>query len=404
MVELQFLKLLLNHQFYIDNKKHIVDSMFPDHLQGLYRVLVDAHEAYGKDITEGELKLLHDVKYPTLPTARKTLIAETVIDLSELEPLQPELGADIMASMWKREMGRRLAEASVKIMDGTVEDISEIASIVSDAEGGFKPKDTFEDTPSDVEEVVGLMTRRVQWQFNIPSLHQVCSGISGGDFLVVGARPNAGKTAFPISLSVADGGFCHQGATVHYFGNEEPVIRTRMRSISACAGMTYEQIKANTAIASKRYRDIASNMGMFPAVGSSIEALDLHVATHRPDIVIADQLDKFHINGVFTSDTDKLRKLYIKAREIAIKYDCVFIGLSQASADADGKEFVTYTMLENSKTGKAAEADLIIGIGLNASSDTDPPARCLYISKNKLTGFHGPVYCMLDKFTSRYTA
>jgi len=60
-------------------------------------------------------------------------------------------------------------------------------------------------------------------------------------------------------------------------------------------------------------------------------------------------------------------------------------------------------MMENSKTGKAAEADLIIGIGKQDVSDNERQ-RYLTISKNKLTGFHGNIVCNLDTDTSRYTA
>jgi hypothetical protein len=61
-------------------------------------------------------------------------------------------------------------------------------------------------------------------------------------------------------------------------------------------------------------------------------------------------------------------------------------------------------MMENSKTGKAAEADLIIGIGKSDVTDNDDKRRYLTVSKNKLTGFHGRVVCNLDTEMSRYTA
>ena len=80
------------------------------------------------------------------------------------------------------------------------------------------------------------------------------------------------------------------------------------------------------------------------------------------------------------------------------------IGISQASADAEGKTSVTYAMMENSKTGKAAEADLIVGIGKSDITDNTDKKRYLTISKNKLTGFHGKIVCNLDTDLSRYTA
>ena len=60
-------------------------------------------------------------------------------------------------------------------------------------------------------------------------------------------------------------------------------------------------------------------------------------------------------------------------------------------------------MMENSKTGKAAEADLIIGIGNRASNDPTNTSRVLNVSKNKITGWHGDPSCLLDKYISRFT-
>ena len=59
-------------------------------------------------------------------------------------------------------------------------------------------------------------------------------------------------------------------------------------------------------------------------------------------------------------------------------------------------------MMENSKTGKAAEADLIIGIGSNTMTDPTNVTRILNVSKNKITGWHGDPSVVIDRYISRY--
>ena len=59
-------------------------------------------------------------------------------------------------------------------------------------------------------------------------------------------------------------------------------------------------------------------------------------------------------------------------------------------------------MMENSKTGKAAEADLIVGIGNKFSNDPNNNMRILNVSKNKITGWHGAPSCVIDRYISRY--
>ena len=62
------------------------------------------------------------------------------------------------------------------------------------------------------------------------------------------------------------------------------------------------------------------------------------------------------------------------------------------------------TEMEGSKTGKFAEADLIIGIGRHEYGvDEDPDyTRHLCVGKNKISGWHGTIVCLIEPRISRY--
>jgi len=65
------------------------------------------------------------------------------------------------------------------------------------------------------------------------------------------------------------------------------------------------------------------------------------------------------------------------------------------------------SMMEGSRTGKAAEADLMVLIAKNPVVDgqeEEDTMRHLNVVKNKLSGWHGVVHCDLDYKTARYTA
>jgi len=72
---------------------------------------------------------------------------------------------------------------------------------------------------------------------------------------------------------------------------------------------------------------------------------------------------------------------------------------------------VDQSMLEGSKTGKAAEADLMLLISKNAlvvnegaTEQEEDTQRHLVVAKNKLTGgWHGTIHCNLDGERSQYT-
>jgi hypothetical protein len=62
-------------------------------------------------------------------------------------------------------------------------------------------------------------------------------------------------------------------------------------------------------------------------------------------------------------------------------------------------------MLEGSKTGKAAEADVIFGLSkYSSNTDDDAPdnTRFINISKNKLSGYRGCIICNIEPEVSRY--
>ena len=94
---------------------------------------------------------------------------------------------------------------------------------------------------------------------------------------------------------------------------------------------------------------------------------------------------------------------------IAKQHDCAMFYMSQLSADAEGKVLLNQSMMEGSRTGKAAEADLMVliakdpvVISADGSEAEETPLRHLNVVKNKLTGWHGKVHCNLEHETARY--
>ena len=378
--------------------------MFPTELSDLYDTIIVGHEKYERDLTANELRELFRVHNPTATRAKRELIAEIIDDLKAYPPIGDDVAADVLKSMWQQEIGRQIADMGLAMMEGNPDKIHEIKELVDKSENGFIPEDELVAVTTDLDELLEFEKNADCWEFNIPSLAKVVRGGRGGEFMIAFARPEIGKTAFYVSLATAPNGFCAQGANVHVITNEEPAIRTMKRAISAYTGLNGEQLYMNRSQAKEKFTEIGANLNMFDKVDASIEWLNKHCERHKPDIIIIDQLDKLDVMGSFARTDEKLRQIYLKFREVCKRHNVFGIGISQASADAENKTNVTYAMMENSKTGKAAEADLIIGIGKSDITDNNDSRRYLTISKNKLTGFHGEIVCNLDTDTSRYTA
>ena len=332
------------------------------------------------------------------------MLAEILDDISAYAPIGEDVAHDVLTKLWQQEVGRRIADMGLAMMEGTPEKIHEIKELIDKSENGFVPDDDIEPITTSVEELLEYEANENCWEFNIPTLAKAVRGGKGGEFMIGFARPEIGKTAFYVSLAMAPNGFCAQGANVHIVTNEEPAKRTMLRAVMAYTGYSKEQIYMNRSHASEKFTEIAPNITMLDKVDASIEWLNKYCTNKKPDILIIDQLDKLDVSGTFARTDEKLREIYLKFREICKRHDVFGIGISQASADAENKTNVTYAMMENSKTGKAAEADLIIGIGKSDITDNNDSRRYLTISKNKLTGFHGNIVCNLETATSRYTA
>ena len=378
--------------------------MFPQELADLFDTIVKGHNKYDRDLTVLEVRELYGVDNPTATRARKEIIYDILDDIDSLPHIGEDVANDVVRSIWQQEVGRRIADLSLAIMEGSTEKLQEIKSIVEKSEDGFVPDDETEPVPTDLDTLLDYVQTEDCWQFNIPSLSKLVRGGKGGEFMIAFARPEIGKTAFYVSLAASPNGFCCQGADVHIITNEEPARRTMLRAASAYTGYTQDELFMKKGEAKKVFSEIAPNLTMIDNVDASIEWLNVYCETKKPDILIIDQLDKINVMGSFARTDEKLRAIYTKFREVCKRHNLFGIGISQASADAESKTNVTYAMMENSKTGKAAEADLIIGIGKSDITDNKDERRYLTISKNKLTGFHGNIVCNLDIARSRFTA
>ena len=403
MIEKQIIKLLLGKKFYTQYKGSITRNVLQGNFGSLYDTIQKAHDKYDTDINIDELYSLHTTVYnPAITRAAKEQLSELIEDIRETQEPSKEIADDIVKILSERDVAQRIAVEATEIFNGKPADFNTILSMIEKYKTGL-PSEKLDAVTNDVVELLDKLNVVSKWQFNLTVLKNNIGGIGPGNLMIAFARPEVGKTAFWVSLVSAPYGFAEQGAKVHAFINEEPAVRTQMRAISCFTGYNREQISENTGEAQVEWAKIKDNIKMIDTVDWTLDDIDSHCEKHKPDIIVVDQLDKVNVKGTFARTDEKLRAIYTGAREIAKRRECVVIAISQASADAHNRDHISFDMMENSKTGKAAEADLIIGIGNRTSNDPTNNMRVLNISKNKITGWHGDPSCIIDKYLSRYT-
>jgi replicative DNA helicase len=182
-----------------------------------------------------------------------------------------------------------------------------------------------------------------------------------------------------------------------YWANEEPADRIKLRIIQSFFEVTDEEMRQQRAVLAQRYlTEVAPYLRVMDSVGTSVEEADEYAKLNKPDVMFMDQLDKFRIKGEFNRQDERLKAIYVYAREIAKRNKMLVWAVSQASYEAHDRQFIDYSMLDNSRTGKAGEADIIIGIGKTGSSEVENDVRHICVSKNKLNGWHGMIHAQID--------
>ena len=400
-MEKELIKLLLKKDFYNKNKSKLSKEFFTNGTGALYETIQRAHDDSDKDLSISEVSSLHmEVYNPASTRAKKENFYSLVDEIKELEIPSEKIANNLLHSLFKRRIANKIAVLASEIYNGKDADFSEIKKQL---EIPFdEDVDEYEYVTGNINNLIEKLKDNTKWKFNLAPLKEAVHGVGEGNLVIIFARPEAGKTAFWVNLVAGIDGFASQGAKVCALINEEPAIRTQMRLINAHTGMSFAEIRQNPTKTGELWSQIKTNLRILDTVDWSLEKIDSYVAKEKPDILVIDQLDKVHIEGSFARTDEKLRAIYTGTREIAKRRSCAIIGISQASADASGKLDITFDMMENSKTGKAAEADVIIGVGFRNKLDADQDLRSLAVSKNKITGWHGVITCKIIPELSRY--
>ena len=396
----------MDKEFYENNKGiRTPDNLFSKDLRGIKRTLDYAMDTYERSITPAELEGLF-FTHNVLTTANKDSYRELFKRINKAEPMSPDIAQEVMGNMFQKLVGEEIANLGVKYVNGAENTLEPVRKIIEDYQDDFMPNLKIDWGDISIDTLLEKADIQAKWKFNISSLQRRIEGVSGGHLVLVGARPNTGKTSFHASIIASEGGFARQGANCIVLCNEESYDRVGARYLSAASNMSMDEVKGNYALAATRYKPVHDNIKIKDSTGKDMRWVEAVVKAYQPDILVLDMGDKFASKGSADSHV-YLKDAAIHARNIAKQYNCAIIWMSQLSADAEGKVYVDQSMMEGSKTGKAAECDLMVLISKNPQvegQDEQDPQRHLNIAKNKLRGgWHGVIHCELDGDRSRYT-
>lgn len=313
------------------------------------------------------------------------------------KPVSPELEAGFTERLVAADSAMKLADLLERYNEG--DDLNLGASLRDLVDKFEAETDKKVKTPWVRDHINDLLAddendRGFKWR--LPTINMAMRSLIPGDFGIIAARPDVGKstwltdnlTHFSSQLQEV---FPDEGRNILWFNNEGPGRRMKKRLYQSALNATYTDLidmqKAGTLV-DQYAQAIGGNE-------DNIRIFDVHdfwnyevediIRQHNPGIVVFDMLDNIRFGGLTANNgqrTDQLLEaMYQWGRVIGVKHDCIALCTSQISADGEGMQYPTLSMLKDSKTGKQGAADFILTIGFQ---NDNPESRYIGLTKNKL--------------------
>lgn len=261
-----------------------------------------------------------------------------------------------------------------------------------------------------------ISTSGLEWRLD--ALNRSLGPLRTGNFVIVAARVEVGKTTFLASEVSYLAQQLPKDRPVVWVNNEEESSVVFFRIVQAALGKESKVIISDTAIAMKEYADLmGGNKDKIRVTKDTNHMKDLETLFKEvnPGLIVFDQLDK--VNG-FKSDEREditLGRIYKWARELARTYGPV-IAASQLSASAvelKDPPYIGLDALRGSKTDKPGEADAVVTLGKfkEPKNHEEEMLRTINVPKNKLPGGgtkqveserHGQYMVTIDALRARF--
>ena len=398
----------MDKQFYDEHRgAKCPDRLFSKDVRKIKQALDSAMNTYERTVTPDEIEALFVSNNPSMTTAQKQAYLSLFNQIKREQPMGEDVAQEVLSKLFQQVVGEDIANLGFDYVNGAQSTLEPLRTILEQYGDDFTPNLNIQWEDISIDALLSKNDLEAKWSFGIPSLTRVVEGVNAGHLIEVGARPNTGKTSFHASLIASPGGFAHQGARCIILCNEEGAHRVGARYLTAATGMSMHQVKDNPQRAQELYNPVRKHIDIKDASNRDMAWVESVCKSYKPDIVVLDMGDKFARSAGFARPDEALKANAIYARQIAKAHNCAMFYMSQLSADAEGKVVLNQSMMEGSRTGKAAEADLMVLIAKNPpieGQEEEGPERHLNVVKNKLTGWHGNVTCNLDYRTARYTA
>ena len=227
------------------------------------------------------------------------------------------------------------------------------------------------------------------FNWRLPCLNKSLGVLYSGAFIVIGARPEAGKTTLLVSEVTHMATQLSGDEKVLYINNEGSGAVIWWRMVQSTLGKTAKWCKDNPQQAVAEYTKAMGGdekrIKIFSKGSASVYDVTELLKAGNYKLIAFDQLWKVHgFQKEAHNAVDRQTKLFNWARELSMEYGPV-ITVHQVGGDGQDKKWLTMDMLYGSTTGIQGEADAIILMGQVGTAGLEDQ-RYLCLAKNKMLG------------------
>lgn len=410
-LDLTTLRLLKYRDRYERLRKAVPDGV----LDTRNRIILDDFGRYFREhpdatrVDQGAFSFLFKQIHPSLK-GEDLAVYDALFDRICNEDVAPEIEGGLIGRLTAAAAAAELLSLIERFQAGEEIDLARLTKAVVDKHDAAVAKKVKNPQVLDpIEDLLKAEAEDIGFSWPLECLNRHMKAARPGDFIVIAARPDKGKTTFISQVAthmapMVDKLYPGQNRSILWFNNEGPGRNIVYRNFQSALNATTEDMVRyqNTACTSdamaKRYTHLlrekyAEALGGRPGV---LRVMDIHgmwsheveelIERYNPAVVIFDMIDNIKFGGETANNgqrTDQLLEtMYQWARMLAVKHESLALATSQISAAGDGLQFPTLPQLKDSQTGKQGAADVIITLG----AVNDPMlerSRYIGMTKNK---------------------
>lgn len=382
-VLLYILKLCLDYGFHSRYSGFIREQFIRDNnklLGSVFDAVADLHSKHpDKTMSVPDLQVWYLSLYPALPKTEKELLGKLCESLNNTNP-DPVLGEQYIRTHLEQVKATELAMLALDVSQGKAEyaKLCGLAASLNDVQQEVEDEYVTDDLGALLDST--FKTPGLRWR--LKTLNQMLGSLRKGDFGFIFKRPETGGTTLLASEVTYMAG--QSDRPILWVNNEEQGSKVKLRCYEAYFGQTLKDLSKDWEFYKKEYQSkLGGRIKLFDRAFTHRKDVERLCKAENPSLIIFDQIDK--IKGFEGDRYDlEMKATYQWSRELAKMYGPV-IGICQAGATAENKQWLTMDDVDSSKTAKQGEADWMLGIGKQHKEGMEN-VRYFNVVKNKLVG------------------